>query len=58
MIKKPNVNISKHEIFVEYQKKLKYKNEIEFFEKVFQVEKEKIAYFILAYNQKLVLVKS
>lgn len=56
--KEPNKAITEHEIYKEYQKKLKAKNEKEFWVKLIEIEKEKLLYFILAYKQKVVLVKS
>ncbi len=56
--KKPNETILKHEIFVEYKKKIKAKDEREFWEIVREKEIEKIFYFIMTYKQKVVLVKS
>lgn len=56
--KKPNEAIQSHEIFVEYSNKLKVKNEKELLEKILEREKDKLLYFILAYPQKIVLVKS
>jgi type I restriction enzyme M protein len=47
-----------HEIYQEYRKKIKTKNE-EVFNKAFvELEKEKIFYFILTYPQKTVLIKT
>jgi type I restriction enzyme M protein len=56
--KKPNENIENHEIYKEYKKKLKIKTENDFWDALIDVEKEKLFYFILAYNQKIVLVKT
>lgn len=59
LIKKdPNENIVNNEIFNDYKNKIKFKNETELFNKIIEIEKEKIFYFILAYNQKVVIVKS
>ncbi|MBT3349171.1 N-6 DNA methylase [bacterium] len=54
----PNKPIKDHEIFVEYSKKLKFKDEKSLFNQIINIEKDKILYFILAYSQKTVLVKS
>ena len=54
----PNEKIQEHEIYREYQKKLKAKNEKEFSERVIQLERDKLFYFVSAYPQKVVLVKS
>ena len=56
--KEPNNVITQHEIYKEYQKKIKSKNDKEFWTKLLETEKEKLFYFILAYPQKVVLVKS
>ena len=52
----PNKAITEHEIYIEYQKKLKDKKE--FWNLLLEIEAEKLFYFILAYPQKVVLVKS
>lgn len=54
----PNKNIQKHEIYLEYKKKIKVKNEDDLQEKIIEIEAEKLLYFILAYQQKVVLVKT
>ncbi len=54
----PNTTIVSHEIYREYQKKLKVKNEKELFDRIIEIEKEKLYYFVLAYPQKVVLIKS
>lgn len=56
--KNPNEKIAEQELYQEYRKKLTSKNENEFWQKVFELEKEKLLYFILAYPQRLVIVKS
>ncbi len=56
--RKPNLNIESHEIYLEYRKKLQFKNEKEFWDSVIKLEQEKILYFILTYLQKIVLVKT
>ncbi len=56
--KNPNPNIVEHEIFIEYQKKLKAKNGTAFWKLFFEREAEKLFYFILVFPQKVVLVKS
>lgn len=53
-----NDAIKNHEIYVEYSKKLKIKNEKEWLSQVLALEKEKLLYFFLTYNQEIVLVKS
>ena len=53
--KEPNNTIANHEIYKEYQKKIKEKD---FWNTLIEIEKEKLLYFILAYPQKIVLVKT
>jgi type I restriction enzyme M protein len=54
----PNKVILEHEIFIEYKKKIKAKNEKEFWGLLLEKEQEKLYYFIIALPQKVVLVKS
>jgi type I restriction enzyme M protein len=54
--KEPNNAVVKHEIYKEYRKKIKAKTEKDFWNTL--IEKEKLFYFILAYPQKVVLVKT
>jgi type I restriction enzyme M protein len=56
--KQPNKNIEKHDIYLEYQKKIKIKNSIEKWNKILKLEEEKLFYFILSYSQKVILVKT
>lgn len=56
--REPNDNVIGHEIYQEYTKKIKSKNETEFWETLLKRELEKIFYFILAYPQKVILIKS
>ncbi len=56
--KEPNKAITEHEIYKEYQKKLKAKNDKEFWNLFLEKETDKLYYFIIAYPQKVVLVKS
>lgn len=57
--KEPTKIITEHEIYREYRKKIKAKKENEFWDKLIETENEKLLYFIIAYNQKnVVLVKS
>lgn len=56
--KTPNANIAQHEIYKEYTKKIKAKNEPELLTNILAIEQDKLLYFILAYPQKLVLVKT
>lgn len=54
----PNDKVKKHNLYEEYLQKITSKSEKEFWNKVIELEKEKIYYFILAYPQKLVIVKT
>lgn len=56
--KEPNDKVKKHDIFKEYSQKIKSKSEKEFWNRVLEIEKEKLYYFILAYPQKIVTVKT
>lgn len=56
--KAPNKKIEQHEIYKEYIKKIKAKNEQELWNSIFTLEQDKLLYFIIAYPQKLVLVKT
>jgi type I restriction enzyme M protein len=57
--KEPTKTIEEHEIYKEYRKKFKVKKENEFWDKLIEIEKDKLLHFIIAYNQKnIVLVKS
>ena len=56
--KKPNEAIIQHEIYQEYQKKFKDKNDKEKFNLILALEQEKLLYFIIALPQKIVLVKT
>ena len=55
--KNPTDTISNHEIYKEYQKAKLAKNE-QLIDKIIEIEKDKLLYFILTYSQKVVLVKS
>ena len=54
----PDDKVKTHDLFKEYSQKINHKTEKEFWNKVLELEKEKIYYFILAYPQKLVVVKT
>lgn len=56
--KQPNETVKKHEIFKEYNRKIKAKDDTEKWDAMLALEQEKLLYFILAYPQKLVLVKT
>ncbi len=53
-----NKNTENHEMYKEYQKKLKSKDFNDLRGKIIEKEIEKLLYFILAYNQKIILTKS
>ncbi len=50
--KSPNDKIKSHELYQEYDKK------IDNFEKIIELEKEKLLYFIMAYPQKITIIKT
>lgn len=54
----PNDKVKTHEIYTEYKKKISAKNDAKLFEAILSIEAEKLLYFILAYPQKVVIVKS
>lgn len=56
--KEPNDKVKNHDLFKEYSQKIKTKTDKEFYNKVIDTEKEKIYYFILAYPQKVVIIKT
>jgi type I restriction enzyme M protein len=56
--KAPNSAVADHEIYREYRKKIKAKTEKDFWNTLIETEKEKLLYFIPAYPQKVVLVKT
>ena len=56
--KEPNKTITEHEIYIEYEKKIKLKNNKEFWSQVLKVEHDKIFYFIISLPQRIVQVKS
>ncbi|WP_299099258.1 N-6 DNA methylase [uncultured Alistipes sp.] len=56
--KSPNDKVKAHEIYLEYTKKLSSKSDAKIFEVILSIEAEKLLYFILAYPQKVVIVKS
>ena len=58
MEKSPNKTIQEHEIYKEYRRNIKVKNEIELWTKISTIELDKLLYFILAFPQKLVLLKT
>jgi type I restriction enzyme M protein len=55
--KAPNQNIENHEFYKTYRQELRTKNEKDFWDELIALEKEKLFYFILAFKQKIVLVK-
>ena len=56
--KTPNNTIKEHELYIEYRKKIKAKNEMEFWNILIEIEKEKLFYFIIVLPQNIVLIKS
>lgn len=56
--KEPNATITEHEIYLSYKKKLKVKDDKELLDSILHIEAEKLYYFIIAYPQQVVLVKS
>lgn len=53
--KSPNEVVRSHELYVDYLKKIKDKNQLA---AILKIESEKLFYFILTYNQQVVLVRS
>jgi len=56
--KEPNSIVEKHELFKEYKKAFKLKTEKDILDAIISLEQEKFFYFVLAYSQKLVLIKT
>lgn len=56
--KSPNDKVKAHEIYAEYKKKISAKTDTQLYEAILSIEAEKLLYFILAYPQKVVIVKS
>lgn len=56
--KSPNDKVKAHEIYAEYKKKISAKSDAKLYEAVLSIEVEKLLYFILAYPQKVVIVRS
>ena len=56
--KSPNDKVRAHEIYYEYKKKISAKSNTKLLDEILNVEAEKLLYFILAYPQKVVIVKS
>lgn len=56
--KSPNDKVKTHEIYIEYRKKISSKSNVKLFDEILSIEAEKFLYFILAYPQKVVIVKS
>lgn len=56
--KTPNDKVKAHEIYAAYKKKISAENEAKLFEAILSIEAEKLLYFVLAYSQKVVIVKS
>lgn len=56
--KQPNEKVQANELYKEYHSKVKTKNDKDFWDTILKQELEKIFYFVLAYPQQVVLVKS
>lgn len=56
--KSPNDKVKAHEIYIDYQRKHSSKSDEKILDEILRTEAEKILYFILAYPQKVVIVKS
>jgi len=56
--KTPNGKMQQHEIYKEYSKKIKSKNEQDLCNCILAIEQDKLLYFIIAYTQKIVLIKT
>ncbi len=56
--KQPNEVITQHDIYKEYQKKIKTKKESDFWQQVLATEQEKLLYFVLTFKQQTVLIKT
>ncbi len=56
--KSPNEAIKNHEIYQEYDKKVKAKNEQEKWTNILALEQDKLLYFIITLKQKVVLIKT
>ena len=56
--KTPNEKVQQHEIYQEYINKIKDRNEQELWNRILTLEQNKLLYFIIAYPQKLVLIKT
>ena len=56
--KTPNKAILEHENYIEYQKRIKAKNNKDFWDVLLEREADKLYYFIIVFPQKVVLVKS
>lgn len=56
--KSPNQTIEQHEIYQAYQKKINAKKDSDKWQTLLDIEAEKLLYFIIAYPQQLVLLKT
>ena len=56
--KSPNDRVKANDIYQEYKNKISAKSEAKLYETILNIEAEKILYFVLAYPQKVVIVKS
>tara|TARA_B100000686_G_scaffold296937_1_gene328868 strand:- start:268 stop:4032 length:3765 start_codon:yes stop_codon:yes gene_type:complete len=58
LAKTPNKTVLHHEIFKDYKKKIKAKDENALFKEILLREIEKAAYFVMAYEQRVVIAKT
>ncbi len=56
--KSPNDKVKTHEIYAGYKKRISAKDDAKLHEAIVSIEAEKLLYFVLAYPQKVVIVKS
>ncbi len=56
--KSPNDKVKTHNIFIEYEKNISTNIDTEFLDRLLSIEAEKLFYFILAYPQQVVVIKS
>lgn len=56
--KQPNAIIMQHELYTDYTKKIKIGKNDDIYDLIIHREKEKMLYFVLAYHQTVILVKS
>jgi len=56
--KQPNDNVKQQEIYQEYAKKIKAETEQELWNRIIELEQERLLYFLLAYPQNIVLIQT